>query len=103
MCAALALGFIGLCLYAGIQFPVSQMMDLFDNIWAWVILTDLYLGLFLFFLFIVAFEKRLLMRGLWLIALVFLGNLASLLFLMIHSRQIVMTLKGLSFKKDQQL
>lgn len=79
------LGFIVLGLITQFGVPHQHnFMLLFENKWFWIVLSDLYIGLIVFFLFICFFETRLITRLLWLIALLTLGNIASLLYLIIY-------------------
>lgn len=81
----LLIAFIGLCVFASIQNPIANSIEmLFSNIWTWVFLSDLYIGLILVFLFMMFFEKRLIMRLVWLMSLICLGNIATLAFIIIY-------------------
>lgn len=80
---ALFLGFNGYVIYALWQEPLAQGFAVVtQSIWGYVTIADLYLGLFLFALFIFATSKSMLAALLWSLALFCLGNGVAVLYLL---------------------
>lgn len=79
-----ALLFLASLVYAGMNASLFDASgQIWGMLWGKVMWADLYLGLFVFSLWIFIREKSPIVASLWTIALIFLGNLASLVYLAI--------------------
>lgn len=78
----LSAGFLVLLMWAFFQKPISESGELFfSDPWGIVALADLYLGFFIFSIFIFKNEDNKICSILWTTALLVLGNLISAIYI----------------------
>ncbi len=86
--------FLLLIVWAGLKSPISESSALFfSDPWGIVALVDLYIGFFLFILFLSFFESSKAKLLTWSVALLVLGNLVSVLYVALNFNKINSALK----------
>lgn len=83
------ISFIALCVYASLQSPLwDAFSSLSSDIWFWVTLYDLYIGLGLFIGFTYLVKRNVRHTLLWGITCLLLGNMASLVWLIMYRHDV---------------
>ena len=87
--AALGIGLVILIVLAALESPIGVSFSrITEDLWGWVTLADLYLGFLLIALFIAFVEGKGIGTVFWIVPLFFLGNVWSVLWLVIRWNKI---------------
>jgi len=90
----LAIGFACCIYWAFLQKPISESGSLLLNDpWGLVTLVDLYLGFFMFTIFMYLTNTKKISLIIWIPSLMILGNITALVYLVVHYKKLVQKLK----------